>query len=82
MAGSGAVGLPAGYLVARKLTEDSGLAGRSLALPVLVLLVLAQIGAFRVAGAFRGPGGSLIYALQVGLIAWSVMACAWMLILD
>lgn len=82
MAGSGAVGLPAGYLVARKLAEDSGLAGRSLVLPVLGLLVLAQIGAFRVAGALRGPGGALIFALQAGFIAWSVIACARTLILE
>ena len=77
MAASGAVGLPAGYLVPRKLPERSGLAGRSLA-----MLVLTQLAACRAAGMLRGPGGMFVYALQAGLIAWSAIACARSLILE
>jgi len=70
---SGAVGLPMGYLVARKLKQDSGLAGRSLALPVMGLLALSAFGAFKIVATARGEPSLLIYATAAGIGIWSVL---------
>ena len=70
---SGAVGLPMGYLVARKLKQDSGLAGRSLALPVMGILALSAFGAFKIVAVARGKPGLLVYGIGAGVGIWSVL---------
>ncbi len=73
LAVSGAVGLPTGYLVARKLSEDSGLAGLTIMLPVLAMLIAAAICSYLVASIFRDQGGALTYTLVAGFAIWSVV---------
>jgi len=79
---SGALGYPAGCLVSRKLAEDSGLAGRSLIVPMLTLLIGAAVLAYHVILWVRGAGGMMGFGVAVGLGFWSNMAAVRTLLAD
>ena len=70
---SGGVGLPMGYLVTRKLAEDSGLAGRSLMLPVLGMLVAVIVVAYLIVYAARGSAGMMGFSLGFGVGIWCLI---------
>lgn len=79
---SGALGYPAGCLVSRKLAEDSGLAGRSLIVPMLTLLIGAAVLAYHVMLWVRGAGGLCGFSVAVGLGFWSNAAASRTLFAD
>jgi hypothetical protein len=79
---SGALGYPAGCIVSRKLAEDSGLAGRSLIVPMLTLLIGAAVLAYHVALWVRGAGGLCGFSVAIGLGFWSNMASVRTLFAD
>ena len=68
--------------MARKLVEGSGLAGGTIALPVLVVLVAVQLAACGVVAALRGEGGMLSHTAAAGIIIWSVLACGKTILLQ
>lgn len=71
---SGAVSFFGGHLVARKLGEITGLAGRSLLLPVLIPLGGFPLLAYKIVSFAHGEEGEmLIWAFAIGLIIWGVL---------
>ena len=71
---AGALSFPGGYLVARRLGELTGLAGRTLLLPVLVPLGVCPFLAYQLVSLLYGGGGGLIiYGFGAGLGIWGVM---------
>jgi len=79
---SAAVGVPLGLFVGRKLADASGLSGRTLALPVLVILLLGEGLGECLAGSLRGRENLLIYTLAIGMTIWSAAACVRTLLRD
>ena len=79
---SAGAGYPIGYCVARKLPEDSGLAGVSVLVPVLVLLIAAAIAAYHVAATLRGGGGIVIWVVSLSVTLWSIAAAFRTLIME
>jgi len=77
-----AVGYPMGLIVGRKLSDDSGLAGRSLAFPVFMILLAAQVGTGYAVGAIRGEPNILIFSIAAGVIVWSAAACVKTVLLE
>lgn len=77
-----AVGYPMGYCIVNKLAEDSGLAGRSLLLPVLIMVLGGVLLAFEIASMLRGPNAPLIFSVGSGVGFWSVLAVLRTLILE
>ncbi|MHC4982313.1 MAG: hypothetical protein ACYTF6_03990 [Planctomycetota bacterium] len=72
---SAALGYPIGRFVAKKLEADSGLAGRSLFIPVVAVLVALQLCAGAAVVALRGSGEALcIFYFRTGAVVWSVIA--------
>ena len=68
---SGALGLPAGLLIPSKLAERSGLAGSSLILPVMGMLVVSSAIAYQIISHLYGGGGLLIGVLAAGFAIWA-----------
>ena len=80
---SGAVSFLGGYLVARKLGEITGLAGRALLLPVLIPLGGFPFLAYKIVSFAHGEeGGMLIWAFAIGLIIWGVLMAFRTLVLQ
>ena len=77
-----AVGYPVGYAVARKLVEDCGLAGGTILLPVLMILIVGEVAACLVVEALRGQWGMLAFVSTGGIIMWSLAACAKTILLE
>lgn len=77
-----AVGYPAGHAVGRKLVEDSGLAGRTICLPVLLILFVLELAALMVVEALRGGWGMLVFVATCGMVFWSLAACAKTVLLE
>ena len=69
------VGWPVGFAVARKLVDDSGLEGRRLLLPVVGIVLAAELLACCLVSLLRG-GSMLGLALPLlGLFLWSAVGC-------
>ena len=77
-----AVGYPAGYLVARNLADDSGLAGKTVLLPVLVLAIAAHVAAYQAVFRLRGDGGMIVWMIALGLAFWCAAAVFKTLVLE
>ena len=77
-----AVGWPVGYAVARKLGEDCGLAGRTILLPVLMILITGEVAACLVVESLCGQWGMLAFISTGGIIMWSLAACAKTILLE
>ena len=80
---SGAVSFFGGYLVARKLGEVTGLAGRTLLLPVLIPLAGFPLAAYKIVSFAHGEeGGLLLWGFAIGLIIWGVLMAFRTLVLQ
>ena len=77
-----AVGWPVGYAVARKLSEDCGLAGITILLPVLMILIIGEVAACLVVESLRGQWGMIAFISTGGIIMWSLAACAKTILLE
>lgn len=71
---SAAAGYPMGYMIARKLVESCGLAGKSVLLPVLTLQIVASVLAYQLVLTWKGEWGICTWVLAVGLGFWSAAA--------
>ena len=72
--GSSVMGILIGLLVAHDLVNSGGLAGRSIMLPVLIVLAVATLIAYHLAGMLRGgPSSPLIYSFAINLGVCSVL---------
>jgi len=80
---SAAAGVPLGLFVGRKLADASGLAGRTLALPVLVILLLGEGLGECLAGSLHGRENLLLIdTLAIGMTIGSAAACIRALLRD
>ncbi len=79
---SAAVGYPMGYCIVRKLTDDSGIAGKSLILPVLIMVLCGMLLAFEIASQLRGPNAPLIFSVGAGVGFWAALATMKTLLLE
>ncbi len=75
-------GYPIGYAVGRKLVEDSGLAGGTILLPVITILVGGEYAAFQIVGAIRDQWGLVIFTMAAGIIMWSLIACTKTILME
>jgi hypothetical protein len=65
-------GCAIGYVVSRKLVEDSGLEGKHIVLPVAGLLLAAVVGPCVLAARLHGGSVAMLVIPSAGLILWSV----------
>jgi hypothetical protein len=79
---SAAVGYPVGHLLCRKLVDDCGLAGRTIVLPVVVLLAVAEFAALQVVVALKGGAATIPVVVALGIAMWSLLPVAKELLFD
>ncbi|MFW6133397.1 MAG: hypothetical protein ACOC8F_05825 [Planctomycetota bacterium] len=80
---SAVVGVPVGLATCWRLGEKSGLAGRSLLLPVTAVVLAAELAAMLVALELRGGQMDLGMAAVIsGVAAWTFGACLVTLLLQ
>ncbi len=72
---SSIVGVPVGMLITRKLDEVSGLAKRSMLLPVCLIILVCEYAAFCVVELLRGTPGMIMWTIATGVISWSLATC-------